>query len=278
MTCLRSILVHLDGPERAEQRLALGARLAAEQGASLTVLYAAVPSAFVIPVAGESAALMAEALLAIDEEREGGARRAFEASQRQTALQATWIEVSDFGAEDVFSRCAMYADLVVLGQRDPDQPAAGAVSPHFVEGVLAQSGRPALVVPFTGPVAPTFERVAIAWKETAESARAVAASLPLLQRAAQVHVLGWGGEPPALPGGGPDLAGYLARHGVQAQVHHGGPEAADLGEQILSRCADLSADLLVMGCYGHSRAREWMLGGVSRTVLRSMTLPVLMAH
>ena len=75
-----------------------------------------------------------------------------------------------------------------------------------------------------------------------------------------------------------NLDGYLRLHGVAAQWHHRGEEPAELGELLLSQAFDLGADLLVMGCYGHGRAREWMLGGVSRTVLRSMTLPVLMAH
>ena len=65
---------------------------------------------------------------------------------------------------------------------------------------------------------------------------------------------------------------------MSAQWHRDPGEPAEIGELLLSRCADLSADLLVMGCYGHSRAREWVLGGTSRTVLHSMTLPVLMAH
>lgn len=275
---IRSILVHLEGPERAEQRLSVGARLAAEHGASLAVLYAAVPSAFLLPVVGGATALMAEALMAIDEERRDGARRAFEACLRQSTVQATWNESSGLGAEGAFARWAMYADLAVLGQRDPGQASAGSMSAHFVESVLARSGRPAVVVPYTGPVASAFERVAIAWKETAESARAMAAALPLLRRATQVHVLCWSGTSPAVPGGWSGPAAYLARHGLQAQCHDCGPESPDLGQQLLSRCADLSADLLVMGCYGHSRAREWVLGGVTRTLLRSMTLPVLMAH
>ena len=102
-------------------------------------------------------------------------------------------------------------------------------------------------------------------------------AVPSSRRAAAVHILAWGADPQG--GNLPRLAAYLALHGIRAERHHEPPEAAsDVGEAMLSRCADLSADLLVMGCYGHGRAREWILGGASRTLLQSMTLPVLMSH
>lgn len=145
--------------------------------------------------------------------------------------------------------------------------------------VLVESGRPAVVLPYTGWRGPIGGTVAIAWKQTAEAARALQAAMPFLLAATHVHVLAWSEpRPPRIVGESLDLDRYLRVHGVQADWHHGGHEPAGLGEQLLSRVADLGADLLVMGCYGHSRAREWILGGVSRTVLSSMTLPVLMSH
>jgi len=276
-TDIRNILVHLDGPDRAEERLLLGRQLAAVHGASVRVLYAAVPAALIVPLAGEAAGLMAEALVAFDEERRLRARRVFDACLRQPGIRASWSEVSDIAAQGTFARSAMYCDLMVLGQHDPSQT-GGGVPRHFVEGVLMQSGKPAIVVPYTGPVGTSFDTVVIAWKETAEAARAVAAAIPLLKRAERVHVLSWGTEPVGVDSPWPDLPGYLALHGITSEWERDGPEQPGVGEQILSRCADLSADLLVMGCYGHARAREWMLGGASRTLLESMTLPVLMAH
>ena len=154
-----------------------------------------------------------------------------------------------------------------------------AVPPDFVASVLSASGRPAIVVPFVGWTGPVGDTIAIAWKETPEAARAVHAALPLLRRAAKVHVLSWGDEGGATIGGHAlDLDGYLQLHGVVATWHRGGPEPGNIADLLLSRVSDLGADLLVMGCYGHGRAREWVLGGASRTVLQSMTLPVLMAH
>jgi nucleotide-binding universal stress UspA family protein len=107
----------------------------------------------------------------------------------------------------------------------------------------------------------------------------VTAALPFLQRAKHVHVLAWGDAgDPAVGGHRLDLDGYLQLRGVTPTWHRGGKEPEALGELLLSRVFDLGADLLVMGCYGHGRAREWALGGVSRTLLRSMTLPLLLAH
>ena len=100
----------------------------------------------------------------------------------------------------------------------------------------------------------------------------------MLERARRVHVLSSSDADDAVSGQRLALDSYLKLHGVEATWHRETGEPELLGELLLSRAFDLEADLLVMGCYGHSRAREWVLGGTSRTVLRSMTLPLLMAH
>jgi nucleotide-binding universal stress UspA family protein len=210
----------------------------------------------------------------------------FDAAMSRSPQQgpaASWSEITDTPVIGAFAQQALYADLLVLGQRDPSAQWSSDVPPDFAEAVVADSGRPALIVPYTGRFDSVGERVVIAWKETPEAARAVAAALPILQLAARVHVLSWqgsqeDGDEPAVRGPRLDLEGYLRGHGVKAQFHRYSEEPQQLGELLLSRVADLEADLLVMGCYGHSRAREWVLGGSSRTVLHSMTVPVLMMH
>ena len=141
---------------------------------------------------------------------------------------------------------------------------------------MAISGKPALIVPYIGAPKTTAQTIVIAWKETPEAARAVSAAMPLLQRASQVHVVCWSQDEAKVGGVRLDLKGYLALSGVDAVWHQEGGEPERLGDLLLSRAFDLHADLLVMGCYGHSRAREWVLGGTSRTILQTMTLPVLM--
>jgi len=105
-------------------------------------------------------------------------------------------------------------------------------------------------------------------------------ALPLLERSSLVEVVafdpGRGGEHGELPGA--DIGLYLARHGVKVTAARQLGTGLDVGSQILSRAADMDADLIVMGAYGHSRTRELVLGGATRTLLESMTVPVLMSH
>ena len=146
----------------------------------------------------------------------------------------------------------------------------------FVSSVLIDSGRPALVLPHIARPPIRLDRVLVAWKPTRESARAVTAALPLLQQAASVTVVSFdeGDEPVAEAG----IVGYLRQHGVRSGFKREVASEISVGDQLLSLAADEQSDLLVMGCYGHGRAREWVLGGVSRTVIASMTIPVLMSH
>ena len=275
----QQLLVQLDGTGSAPARLATARAIAQKQGAALAALYAAVPVYLALPYPPEGAAGVAEALMDIDTRRRAATRRMFDETLRSPGPVATWAETSEMPVVGAFAAQALFADLLVLGQRDPNDPATRALPPDFAESVLMASGRPALILPYAGTPAGLGGTVVIAWKETREAAHAVTAAMPLLQRAARVHVLAWDEEPaPAIEGHALDLDGYLRLHGVEPQWHHGGPAPEHLGDILLSRAADLSADLLVMGCYGHNRAREWVLGGTSRTVLRTMTLPVLMAH
>lgn len=276
---LKQVLVHLDATRAAAHRLAAARQIAEDHGAALAALYATAPGFVELPYAPEIGATLAASLVEIDEERLGRTLKLFDRTMGTPGPVATWAQTDELPVSGIFAQQARYADLLVLGQRDKSDEAAGAVPADFPEAVLVASGRPAVVVPFVGWSGPVGEAVCIAWKETPEAARAVAAAMPFLQRASRVHVLTWGAEEePAVGGHRLGLDGYLKLHGVDASFHHGGPEPEAVGELLLSRAFDLGADLLVMGCYGHGRAREWILGGASRTVLQSMTLPVLMAH
>jgi nucleotide-binding universal stress UspA family protein len=278
LSCKR-ILVHVDATRAAPLRLALARRLAEQQGAVLAALYAATPVFMQIPYSPAGVPGVVSALAQIEAERLAAARKAFDETLQTPGPVATWAETSDVPVVGAFAEQAYCADLLVLGQRDPEDVASAAVPADFPAAVLIASGRPGVIVPCQGWKGPVARTVAVAWRPTRESARALLAALPLLQQAAKVHVLQWGDDAGAnVRGAALDIAGYLHLHGVEATWHRGGPEPESLGDLLLSRCADLGADLLVMGCYGHARAREWVLGGASRTILESMTLPVLMAH
>jgi nucleotide-binding universal stress UspA family protein len=275
---LTQLLVHLDGSPKSERRLNVARDIAQTHGAAVTALYAVTPALLVVPFAPEAGPGVAEALGRLDEQRRAQARGVFDRSVAATGVRAAWAEVQDYPIVAAFARQALYSDLLVLGQHDPGDAEGAGVPFDFAETVTAASGKPALILPYAGTPPAVGQTIVIAWKPTREAARAVSAAVPLLQRARRVHVLSWGKEEEEVAGARLDLDGYLRLRGVEPTWHRESQEPAFMGDLLLSRAFDLDADLLVMGCYGHSRAREWVLGGTSRTILQSMTLPVLMAH
>lgn len=273
---LKQLLVHADASPQFAQRLEFAGRLAARHGAGITALYASPSASEALPVAYGIPGLAVERENQQDTEL-ARARSVFE-QLKPAGLRATWEEIHEFPLTPAFAQRALYADLLVLGQHGPGEGWSTLMPADFPETVIALSGRPALVLPYTSARPGLPGNVLIAWKPTRGAARAVSAALPMLRNADSVHILGWGAGAAAATGPDPDIVSYLKAHGVQASWHGEDAEPEDLGDLLLSRAFDLQADLLVMGCYGHARAYEWVLGGASRTVLKSMTLPVLMAH
>lgn len=278
MSAIKSFLLHLDASPSCEVRLQAARRLAEQHGAEVMALYGAVPRALQFPYAeGMSAQLIGE-LNALDDARRADAKALFDKSVAAGLPRARWLDPLETITMRDFSRQALYHDLVVVGQRQRDDLSDRGVPPDFVESVLIDSGKPVLVVPYIGTQGDFGRTVMIAWKETRETARAVSAALPLLKKAERVHIATWGRDQELEQQRADEMVVHLRRHGVEARLHHYGEEPGNIGEYILSAAADLNADLLVMGGYGHSRAREWVLGGATRTVLDSMTVPVLMSH
>jgi nucleotide-binding universal stress UspA family protein len=266
---LRSILLHVDAAPRCAERLRVAQALAARHGAALDLLYAVTPAVLSQPLGlAEAAAATMQVLQEVDDER----RHAAERMVREAGAGAAWAVAGEASPLSGLVEQALFADLLVMGQHDAAQPWLAGTPVDFVESVLLSGGRPALVLPFVGRFETVGERVLLAWKPTREAAQALAAALPLLRGARTLHVVG------ASDDERPRLATFLARHGVAATPRHHAPLEGNAGELLLSLASEFDADLLVMGCYGHSRAREWVLGGATRTMLRSMTLPVLMAH
>jgi nucleotide-binding universal stress UspA family protein len=173
---------------------------------------------------------------------------------------------------------ARVADLVVIGQADPEW--AVSVMTEGPEELVLGCGRPVLVVPSRGDFADVGGCIVVAWNGRREAARAAFDALPLLQKAESVRVL-WispddSGAADDVPAA--DLATALARHNVRCEAAETARLEAGVGETLLAAVRDARADLLVMGCYGHSRFRELILGGATRHVLNTMTVPVLMSH
>jgi nucleotide-binding universal stress UspA family protein len=192
---------------------------------------------------------------------------------RQENLDGEWELAIGLSAPYVRRR-AQAVDLVILGQRTPDH-ATGLVAP---EDVVLACGRPVLVVPYAGHRDRIGEVAVVAWNGSREAARAVQDALPLLAASASVTVLLVNPEEEAEIDAADQLVAHLARHGLNASKRVLRQDVVAVSDTILAQIAALGADLLVMGAYGHSRLREMILGGVTRDVLRHMSVPVLMAH
>jgi nucleotide-binding universal stress UspA family protein len=272
----KTILVHVDAGDRWPAQLSIAVQLAQRFEAHLVGLYALsavhMPG-FTLPEAGPG---LLEARKMV-EARALQAQAEYERLVRQAGLTGTEWRASLEDASEVVPLHARYADLVVIGQPDADRPAG--LAPDFAHRVVLSAGRPVLVVPYVGRFDAIGKQVLVAWDGHREAARAATDALPLLQTADKVTVVCI--NPNASPHGeqpGADIALYLARHGVHCTVSNLRGSDIDAGNQLLSYAADLAADLIVMGAYGHSRLSEVVLGGVTRTLMGSMTVPVLMAH
>jgi nucleotide-binding universal stress UspA family protein len=202
----------------------------------------------------------------------------FEAAARRAGLSAEVriLDASVAGAADLFGRIARRFDLAVAGQARPKE---GATEELLIEGALFESGRPVVVVPYVQTQAVTLERVLVCWDGSRPATRAIADALPFLQRAKAIDIVAVSGE----RGKGSELVGtnmarHLARHGLKVELKRVSAGNVDVPSAIRSHAAETGADFMVMGGYGHSRLREFILGGVTRTVLASSTIPVLMSH
>lgn len=279
MSPLKSILVHVDSSPHCPARLALAHQLAEAHDSTVTALFAPTPVDLQFPFGVSPGLEVTTMANALESKRRDLARKHVDAALNAGLTRLQWAELPREQGLIGFTRAAMVADLVLMGQHDPGLGAAQDVPADYVEWTLNDCGRPVLVVPYTLQHVAPMRIALVAWKPCREAARALNASLPLLQQADEVHVAMWDDSqmPQTATDAGP-LQAYLQNHGISAQLHQHGPATPELGDHLLSMAADLDAGLLVMGCYGHARIREWVTGGVTRTVMSSMTLPVLMSH
>jgi len=274
----RSILVHLDAGKTVPQRLEVAIALAQAHDAHLTCLYAV--DATPIPAAAvEAGQVLIEAHARMLADMRRSARAAYDDLARRSGYAKLEWRQSEAGALQAVSLHARYADLVVIGQKNEQWPSG--VGREFQEKIPLAAGRPVLVVPYAYERRPIAERVLVAWNAGREAARAVSDAMPLLKRAKQVVVAAFdpqsaGGAHGEQPGA--DIALYLARHGVKVEAGARPGGEVDVGNLLLSLAFDARADLIVMGAWGHSRLHELVLGGVTRTLLQSMTVPVLLSH
>ncbi len=275
----RTVLLHVNDEGRVARLIDAAAHLASRHQSHLIGLYVIPP----VPTYGTSAMGAGMITSGLNTFREEAARieAAFAKATREQPFTAEWrlVTAQGKGVAETIMEHGRSADLIMASQRDPswdfhtllDEP----------ERLAVESGRPVLLIPYAGHFSSFGKRVTIAWNGRREAARAAFDALPLLKMASTVRIL-WinpqdevqdvGDIPTA------EIAAALARHGVKCETATTAAADIDVGDVLLSSLADDGCDLLVMGAYGRSRLREFVFGGATRHILRSMTVPVLMSH
>lgn len=186
------------------------------------------------------------------------------------------LDASIAGAADLFGRIARRFDIAVVGQAHREQ---GASEELLIEGALFGSGRPVIIVPHIQQQPLKLDRVMVCWDGSRPAARAIADAMPLLARAKSIEFLVVTGERDKSGEiTGTNMKRHLARHGIDIEIKRISAGNFDVQGAILAHAGESRADFIVMGAYGHSRLREFILGGVTRSILHSMPVPVLMSH
>jgi nucleotide-binding universal stress UspA family protein len=202
----------------------------------------------------------------------------FEETVRRNGISAESrvLNASVAGAADLFGQIARRFDLSIVRQMEPDK---APVEELIIEAALFGSGRPLLVIPYIQKETLKLDRVMVCWDGSRNAARALGDAIPFLRRATAIDVvvvLGESGKSDELPGA--DIGHHLARYELPVEVKRIVAGDNDVANTILSYAADAGTDFIVMGAYGHSRLREFVLGGVTRSILDTMTVPTLMSH
>jgi nucleotide-binding universal stress UspA family protein len=274
---LKNILIHLDSSKTCASRLETAIALAKKSDAHLTGVYVVThPEIPPFIQAGISVDIIETQ---VREAAEIGSKciEEFKSKVSAAGLQFESRMVEGTVA-DALTDHGRYFDLLVVGQFDPDDSGLYAID-DMPDRLIMSAGRPILVVPYAGSFSNVGDNVIVSWDASRQATRAVNDAMSILESAKRVDVLsinpgdkGLGDAP------GADICLHMARHGVNATAQH--ITVSDIGaaDMLLSRAADSSADMIVMGAYGHARWREIALGGFTRHMLAHMTVPVLMAN
>jgi nucleotide-binding universal stress UspA family protein len=275
---IKDIVVNLSVGEKASPACDYAVSVAAAFDAHLAGIAFLYDPIVPVSGAGYIPADVIEAQERDNEEATRGALDRFNAACTRAGVSAEPLTLSASfgGVGEQFARIARRFDLAIVGQAEPD---SSAVEEIIAESALFESGRPVIVVPYIQRAPLKLDNVMVCWDGSRAAARAIADSMPLLAKGGRVEVVivtNERGKQDEIEGA--DMGAHLARHGLKVDVKRTALGDIDVADVILSHAADAGSDLIVMGGYGHSRLREFVLGGVTRSIFRSMTAPVLMAH
>jgi nucleotide-binding universal stress UspA family protein len=275
---IKDIVVNLSVGEKPGPACAYAVSLAAAFDAHLAgIAFLYDP---IVPISG-AGYIPADVIDAQERENEQATRSAL--NQFNTACARAGVSAEPLtltasygGVGEQFGRIARRFDVAIVGQAEPE---TSAVEEIIAESALFESGRPVIVVPYIQKEPFKLDNVMVCWDGSRSAARAIADAMPLLAKSGRVEVVivtNERGKQDEIEGA--DIGAHLARHGLNVEIKRTALGDIDVADVLLSHAADSGSDLIVMGGYGHSRLREFVLGGVTRSILRSMTAPVLMAH
>ena len=275
MSAIKRIAVHVDGGSRDGAVLRLALALAARHGAQVEAVFARIPPFIPASVDGILTPQIVEAQQSIYVQRAENAKKALAEASKGASVQPEWT-ARDGPALEVMIQRARFADLAVIGQPAPEE--SDAVTDFDLPAELVMElGRPVLIVPNKGDYAGVGKRVLVARAGTRESRRAATDGLALLEPASTVTVL-MVNPKNGTASNEADMKAWYARHGLNVDVRVVRSTEKEVGAVLRAMAAELSADLVVMGAYGRSRLRELILGGATHSMLKHMTVPVLMSH
>jgi nucleotide-binding universal stress UspA family protein len=275
----KTILVHADMGAAAPDRIRLAARLACTFDAHLVGSALTGISRFIPPrVIAEGGPALVERCAAMRRDAADALKR-FSRVAAEEAVASVEARLIDDDIDGAMALHARYADLVLAGQTDHSVLTPGT-SDDLPDYLFLHCGRPVLVVPRAACRLDLQGEALVAWDGSLEATRAITGALPLLRQAQCVTVLTFDGDrawPSELTDPCSRMVGYLRRQGLKARIGRR-PDTHHVAESLLAEAAAADAGLLVMGAYGHAHLREMLVGGVTASILRSMTLPVLFAH
>ncbi len=285
MNTYGSILVYLDNDERLEAQLAIASHIKKTMVASrsnnctINAYYVPTPSYIFASSGYPEIMIQSVGLIYSNHAKNKVAQKdRFDHWRNTNNENSMWIENASGLLTQSALHQALFADLLIFGQVNPESKIRQDMPIDFVESLIIDSGVPSIIVPYIGTYESVGSRVLIAWKSTREASRALKASIPFLQTASKIDFV-LDTEPERSGQLQNHLTAFLQSNMVATEPKfHSFGNTENIAERLLSLAAETSADLLVMGCYGHSRLRQFVIGGVSKTILESMTLPVLMVH
>lgn len=273
---IKDLIVNLERAPSRQHIVNYAISMSEKFDAHVTGVAFATRSGISAAATGEVPADVIQMLLAEDKRMAQDAVKGFEAAARRSNIS---VEPHLINGAMTMSRATAFArmtrrfDLSVIMQSDSDYVS----NDDLIEAALFESGRPVIVVPYIHKNGIHLDRIVCCWDGSRAAARAVNDAIPLLKQAKFAELLSvTDGKTNEIRGF--DIANHLARHGINVDLNVVPAAGIDIANRILSHAADTSADMLVMGGYGHSRLREFLLGGVTRGILQSMTVPTFMSH